>query len=196
MNVVKVTESKYTAREKFLEYRRAVQGRHSDEDKAIMEGYRYLSRGKQLINLIETFRATGMNDRDEPRLAIARASARTCTFEWTRNQWCFRTDSIYSRFKYRAFMYHRSTFSVKSFTRREEYGKGERLTAQVPIIPPKFRPGETQIEHYGILWEADWHHAPKDPLLVRFIHPKSPLVVLVAQWDLTELERAVMEGRI
>ena len=199
MNVSTITESRWTAREKFLEYKHAVQQRHREEDKAIMEGYRYLSRGKQLINLTETFRKAGMNDNHEPRLAIARATAMHCWFTLTSNRWVFRTspyafkrrrESAWARFSYPL-----STFTVPPHT-LGQYRDRKQLKALVPVIPPSIRPGETQLGKYGILWEADWHHAPKDPILVRFIHPKSPCVVMVAQWDLTELERSVLEGRL
>lgn len=45
-----------------------------------------------------------------------------------------------------------------------------------------------------ILWEAEWQAVPpKDPALLR--HLGGDLYAVVAVWDLTELERAVLGGR-
>jgi hypothetical protein len=45
-----------------------------------------------------------------------------------------------------------------------------------------------------ILWEAEWQHVPSDPLLLR--HITGPLYAVLASWDLTELERAVLSRRL
>jgi hypothetical protein len=59
----------------------------------------------------------------------------------------------------------------------------------VPPIPPRFRPG--QPDRYHILWEAEWAKVPpRDPALLRALG--DGLYVVLAVWDLTELERAVL----
>ena len=45
-----------------------------------------------------------------------------------------------------------------------------------------------------ILWEAEWETVPRDPLLLR--HLAGGLYAVMASWDLTPLERAVLKGRL
>jgi hypothetical protein len=71
--------------------------------------------------------------------------------------------------------------------------------ATVPEVPFHLRPPEEDLEKYFILWEvAEWRsvyhppRAPADPLLLeRIVHP---IYVVVAQWDLTELEQRLLEA--
>jgi hypothetical protein len=63
----------------------------------------------------------------------------------------------------------------------------------VPEIPLQFRVPAKEAEHHLVLWEVkEWTmRAPSDPLLLeRIAHP---LYVVVAQWDLTELEQKILE---
>jgi hypothetical protein len=69
--------------------------------------------------------------------------------------------------------------------------------ALVPSIPFHLRPNGDSAKYF-ILWEVDeWKEyralrAPRDPLLlVRIAHP---IYVVVAQWDLTELEKRILEN--
>lgn len=49
---------------------------------------------------------------------------------------------------------------------------------------------------YHILWEAEWAPIPpRDPMLLRRIG-EADLWVVVAHWDLTEVERAALATRI
>lgn len=69
-------------------------------------------------------------------------------------------------------------------------------TTTVPAVPFHLRPKD--LENYFILWEvAKWEQypqptAPGDPLLLKRI--AHPVYVVVAQWDLTELEQRILES--
>ena len=78
-------------------------------------------------------------------------------------------------------------------------GKGRRGSsdhkAQLPLIPVHLRP-KRGLENYHILWEAEWEPIPpRDPYLLRRIG-KADLWLVVAHWDLTEVERAVLATRV
>jgi hypothetical protein len=68
----------------------------------------------------------------------------------------------------------------------------------VPIIPAKImNPLRShKLENYHILWEVDaWKPIPpRDPMLLKRITPN--MFCVLATWNLTELERAVIRGRI
>lgn len=68
-----------------------------------------------------------------------------------------------------------------------------RASAMVPIIPPELRPPHA-LSNYHILWEADWRpEPPVDPALLK--HIGGDLYAVLATWNLTEVERAVLFGR-
>jgi hypothetical protein len=61
----------------------------------------------------------------------------------------------------------------------------------VPEIPFHLRPAD-ELKNYFVLWEVkEWRPlAPADPLLLERI--QHPLYIVVAQWDLTELEQKLL----
>ena len=66
-------------------------------------------------------------------------------------------------------------------------------SAQVPSIPPQFRPAG-KLLRYHVIFEAEWDHRPPvDPLLVQRL--RGPFCVVLAAWDLTPLEQAVLRAR-
>lgn len=69
---------------------------------------------------------------------------------------------------------------------------GKTSRARVPFIPPQHRP-RFRLDRYHLLWDAVWEQAlPVDPLLLK--HLDGPFYAVLAAWDLTPLEQAVMRG--
>jgi hypothetical protein len=70
-----------------------------------------------------------------------------------------------------------------------------KLEAPVPLVPAKFLPKNLTDDYYT-LWEVDvWKRvAPTDPYLLKRI--TNNIFVVLAGWDLTPLEKSVMEGRM
>jgi hypothetical protein len=67
------------------------------------------------------------------------------------------------------------------------------VRALVPKIPPLLKPAG-DLSDFFILWEAKWEAvAPVDPILLRRV--SESVFVVLAQWDLTPLERSVLETR-
>lgn len=178
-------EQRQSARKAFLEYRAAVRERHNEEDAQIMRGYRALSQGKQLLHLTDTIRAGGLDKDGRPRLAIMRADQRWCYFTTTWDGWTLTNDGQAWRSKHR----DRFRFSNDVLPVKREIGDAKAL---VPLIPPCHRPA-IALSNFHILWEADWQRVPRDPALLR--HLGGDLYAVVAVWDLTEVERAVLGGR-
>ena len=89
-------------------------------------------------------------------------------------------------------------FPITSFPldwRGKERNGQSHHVAQVPIIPLHLRP-KRGIENYHVLWEAEWRPIPaRDPYLLRRIG-KADLWLVVAQWDLTEVEKAALSTRV
>lgn len=172
-----------TARELWRKYQthRAYQAPHDAEIAAI---YKRIAQGRTVIRALESIRVAGLNDQGMPRLAIARADQAHC-FLRTRGP-----NSV--------------TFEHSRWARRNKTknisidwpSHGVRLDGEavVPIIPVHLRP-KRAIENYHILWEAEWtKRYPVDPYLLRRFGGDAWLVV--AAWDLTDVERAVMSSRL
>ena len=193
MNLQTITMDKNEARKAFLDYRRAVRERHSDEDVQIMRGYRAMCKGLHVIELNATMQAAGQNAQGWPRLAIARADER--------------------RIEVRRFNDGRLMFSpnLRTWRRLPECRSRERLlppgtlgtadpsktanifwdaSAMAPIIPPALRPAH-HLRNYHIIWEAEWSKLPpRDPALLK--HLGGTLYAVLATWDLSPVERAVL----
>jgi hypothetical protein len=203
------------ARQKFVEYRKAVRRRHVEEDAEIMRGYRRLAAGQQLIQLGPTLRAGGVTTRNGgtqwnrsnryvlPRLAIARADEE---FVFANG---IRQDGGMTFFWNEGMNPHATAKNIRLPDGTWDLSEIEEVSgittsawrdawvAMVPLVPPALRP-ERGVAGYHVLWEADWRmrtrpRPPHDPALRK--HVGGDLYAVVAIWELTELERAVLTRR-
>lgn len=162
--------------------------------------YHQLKCGQKVIDIYTIFQRSGLNFNGEPRLAIARATTKTihCFYryngqvvfvdklsKWSNNSWN-EIDAI--RIK--------NTFPEIPKEKRQQYESGIRLEAPVPSIPASLRPKGKLNNNYYILWEVEkWTRIiPRDPYLLRRLTEN--MFVVVVAWKLTDLERAVMKGRV
>lgn len=201
MDLATITMDPAEAEAKFEEYRAAVKERHDAEDEAIMKGFQRLARGDRLLSLRATMKAggtelaqhTSWNGTVErvrlPKLAVIRADSdmaycsgvtrdRGATFYMDRNP------------------HHNATrrqTTVPNGTFRQVSPARHQFAAMVPIVPPALRP-RAALSNYHILFEAEWkEEPPTDPALLRRLG--GDLYAVVAVWNLTELERAVLSQR-
>ena len=80
------------------------------------------------------------------------------------------------------------------YTGTRRVGRSEN-TAQVPPVPLHLKP-KRGLASYFILWEATWQPEPaRDPYLLRRIG-RADLWVVLAHWELTEVERAALATRV
>lgn len=171
------------ARELWRKYQthRAYQAPHDAEIAAI---YKRIAQGKTVIRALESIRAAGMNEQGMPKLAIARADAAMCYFRRSSGYCHFRSNDRWAKAMSK-------NIRVDWPTIKSNDPDGE---AVVPIIPVHLRP-KRGLANYHILWEAEWSKTyPADPYLLRRFGGDAWLVV--AAWDLTDVERAVMSSRL
>lgn len=190
------------AKRAFIEYRNAVRERHSNEDAEIMRGYKALAKGLQLIKLSEAVKAGGTLEHSYrvpwsserrvaqlPRIAVVRAHAKEC--------WCEIEADGSLLFSDKEFVSSHARHNVRRFragTLPERHQNRGRFKAMVPSVPPRFRPAPA-LSNYHILFEAEWEAVPpRDPALLK--HIGGDLYAVLAVWDLTEIERAVLQQRI
>jgi hypothetical protein len=175
-------------------------------DWEVTRAYQLLRKGRLIIKALQSIVDAGLNDQGLPRLALAGATWKTCHLTRHRDGSCEMSAeanpwrrSNTKTIKWRA---ERFKFPVESFPLGwwNKAGQGERLSstghkAQVPLVPIHLRP-QRGLANYHVLFEAEWTpEPPRDPYLLRRIG-KADLWLVVAQWDLTEVERAALSTRV
>jgi hypothetical protein len=174
-------------------YRRerdAARERMREQDRAAARAYRHLSVGNQLLRLNSTV-LSRFDDFFRPRLALARADvAEVRVTRW-------RGGTV------RYVPEHDPWTQARSLHFEFNGPADERIDSQVvavattPSIPVEHRP-EHKLSNYHLLWEAEWRArsttavAPRDPALLK--HLGGDLWAVLAVWELTDVERAVLEG--
>lgn len=192
MNLPIIDIPRAVARQHFLDYRRAVRARAQCEDELLMRGYRALSQGRQIISVAEAIAQGGVGSDGLPQMAICRADAERCFVRYERSgvvRFAANSSGVFGRGRvdrslirvFRPGML--PTYPGQAWIPRE----GE---ARVPLVPAGLRPAHS-LGNYFILWEATWNRiAPTDPALLKAIG--GGLYIVLAVWNLTELERAVI----
>ena len=164
--------------------------------------------GKKIIEIWESFKKAGLNKDGDPRLAICRADGKRCyclkvedgsaVFSMKRlDRWSRVPRKTYGDVKFPS-----KTFQWQPKDPSRPIGtyniKNQVVQCLVPIIPPKIliKEVKARLKNYHILWEVEeWKPTPpKDPILLKQLTPN--LFGVLATWNLTPLERAVIRGRI
>lgn len=208
MNLDVITMDKTVARRAFIDYRHAVHDRHRTEaveterrlraeDEALMRGYRALSLGKQLLRLSDAIREGGEDEQLRPRLGLARADMTVLAMTRVGNGRV--TYNPNNDWRARTVKHQNRVFNFPQGARVVQNAQGQinwevRATATVPTVPPQYRPASS-LANYHILFEAQWRTPPRasDPALLR--HLGGDLWVVLATWDVTPLEAAVLGMR-
>lgn len=201
MNIQTITEPQESAKAKLRAYRKQLHRRADDEYQAIAQGYEALAKGLRLLDLGAVMRDVECDEKGRPRLAIARADRTQVMFEPRSTGWACdggrfdaREDAPWSQ---------RASTTLVTFVEFGEELQRQRGFALVPLVPAdaiERAGGRVGLKSHFVLWEVEeWVDRPivaqpdRDPYLLR--HLGGDLYSVIAEWDLTELERAVMAGR-
>lgn len=193
MQTQPITLDRVKARELWRDYRRH-QHWSAPIDDEVRRAYQAIAQGKLVIRALDSIRAAGLNEERLPRLAIARADAHYC---WLRPErdggaaFCGSEEA--AGWSGRRMTRQRITFPAGTFpglaTQRW------RPRAIVPQVPLPLRP-KRGLANYHVLFEAEWALVPPvDPMLLRRVG-EADLWVVMAAWDLTEVERAALAARV
>jgi hypothetical protein len=174
------------------------------EDETLMHSYRVMAQGQRIINVESVIRNAGRNKQQLPNLAIGRADWKEAFLLWRNDKFQFSNERHGEWYDGRLHGYRNGTVDVPlsvlgAEVQNQQWRKDNGhptlpVHAIMPSVPVHLRPAGN-LSGYYILWEADWKPAPPvDPLLLKHVH--GPIYVVLAQWDLTPIERAVLEGRI
>lgn len=163
-------------------------GAHTKEDAEISRIYYQIAKGGKVIRAHESIRAAGLDADGLPKLAMIRADVKRIVYK------CGYLDHDRAAvFMDAANPREMAACSVKCRWSGIQDTKRWRAEAMVPMIPVHLRPSDA-LDKYHILWEADWKKVPVDPMLLKRLSGDAWLVV--AAWDLTAVEQAVLAGRL
>ena len=183
-------------------YNACIMENHADAfefNQACQVAYEALADGYKLISLSKSIRLAGLDEKGMPKLAVSRADRKQVYFDWpARNEvalYCTeaRPDSSWTRRGWPELNCH---VKMGQHHNDESYG-GRTGYALVPAVPADVRPETGQLKDWFILWEVDgWSdksfrvEPPYDPILLK--HIGGDLYAVLAEWDLTGIERAIM----
>lgn len=213
MDVTQIVMPKEEAKSRFEAYRKKLakirigkaNAQVAAEYKAAMTGYKALADGTPLIDLEDVFQACPVDEKGRPRMAIARAdrtqvqmfwrgSEQQVTFDAALN---FRLSQPTLRVSVRMNRDNPTPIMAHNNWRGRSNLEGYAL---VPMVPATVRPKVGQLHDWFILWEVEaWADrrigaSPDiDPYLLK--HLGGSLYAVIAEWDLTDLERSIMKGR-
>lgn len=192
MKLDTITEVKQEAYRKWREYRDAAKAHPTKQYKDLVKAYSQLKSGRKLIDIFKVIQKGGRHNNCHPCLAIAKASAKkvTCTY-WTDGRVRFEDNET----RWNKSITLPNCLPSFTFEDAQPWQNNLRLEAPVPLIPPGILPEKLTSDYY-ILWEVDeWKMVPPtDPWLLKRVTER--LFVVLAGWDLTELEKSVMAGHM
>jgi hypothetical protein len=201
MNVETIRMDPAAAKAMIREYKRGAEANAAHEYRAVHLALHEVAKGRAIINLPHG---------DRPRLAVARADREQIRFTWSHGSTdgVFRTvnSELPRRGRTPANDEHRFDLGRRPHASclRPNHSWEIEAYAMVPMVPPRALAqarlrGMTSLGRLVILWEVEtWHDsqqgvAPsRDPYLLR--HLGGDLYSVLAEWDLTPLEVAVIAG--
>jgi len=192
MKIELLKEHEYAAREKWKEYTAAFKKTRDPLYNDMKKVYHAIKKGAAVIDVSAAIKSAGVRDNGYPWLAIAPANKKIVHLRYRNDGSVFY--SPYSHWGKR-WNGNLSKGEIEIANCFPAIKQTVDLKAPIPIIPPRLRPATLHDDYY-ILWEVDsWTVVPsKDPYLLRRITVN--LFAVVAAWDLTDIEIAVMAGRV
>lgn len=199
--IPKITLPKEQAREEWKKYCEVLKKRKENYLKVMKDAHYQMKEGRELIDVYKIMKEIGLNENNQPRLAIARADLKqvyfvkqdegTGFFSEDKSTWGDLKDNV---------ALPQNTFDIHwerkagSESNASWNIKDKELGTKVPIVPVEILP-DGNLKSYYILWETnEWEELPetKDPILLKRISEN--LFAILGTWDLTELEQSVIRG--
>lgn len=206
MNAPTVEITKEKAKEIYGEYLEIVKTRKEKYLLDLKQVYYHLSQGNKVLDIYEVFKKAGVSKDGDPKLAIVRADAKKCVFHKRElgaggfnEAISLQDQTVAKRFDVELPTNTFPEWKTEMFKEEwqdEEHVKIARQNIQTKttICPAHLLPNG-KLDNYYLLWEVEeWDVVPvaKDPFLLKRIN--SNAFIVLAEWDLTEVEQAVIRG--
>ncbi|HEX8638021.1 MAG TPA: hypothetical protein VF692_08165, partial [Pyrinomonadaceae bacterium] len=166
MNVPLIEIARHEALLKLEDYKALHESQKTREDERLQSLYKAVSNGARVINVAAAFKFAGLNEKGQPKLAIARADQKEICFHPRKHfeQWSsansgaggFSDSRIWNRLSTaKSYVLPRNTFDNEKL-------ESKILRTRVPHIPPRIRP-TIKLHNFHILFEVDnWEEYPVD----------------------------------
>ena len=196
MNAPTLTMPKEEAKARLKQYRASRHHAADAEYQRIAMAYEQLAEGTPLLQLSEAFKLAPIDAKGRPRLAISRGDRKQV--QVTRNRGVLNFDSAFNQWTNAHAIINRHV-RVPFTSPLERIPEGYALT---PIIPPDAREKAKGLKPQDVfvLWEVEqWADSEiratpdRDPFLLKRLD--DDLYAVLAEWDLTDVERAILAGR-
>lgn len=190
METERITVDRAEADEMFRKYK-AHQHYSTPVDLEIQRVYDAVRKGRMVVRALASIAAAGLGEDGLPKLAIAHADATKCSLYMYASGAARFSDDGWQPDRNR-----RKYIDLPAGTFADPSGKRHRhWEAMVPLVPIHARP-KRGLSNYHVLFEAEWSMVvPRDPMLLRRIG-YGDLWIVLHVWDLTDVERAVLAGRL
>jgi hypothetical protein len=193
MNITMIEMAKEDAKKQYKLYWDQIKDKRTKEDEEIARAYKMLAKGYPVINILDVMREAGADEQGRPHLAIARADKQFVYYHHSKQYPPLFTTAPLDAWGDPTRLgaaFHKTKLSGLNWPSIGKHYNESWLKALIPIVPPQFRP-KWKLSNYHILFEAEWDPVPPvDPILLK--HIGGHLYAVLAQWDLTEVERAVI----
>lgn len=168
--------------------------------------YGHLKHGGKIIDLFQTFRKVGLNENGNPKLGIVQYGARYCYLYKKHSGGAIFSNENKTSWQVYA---NKSNGDVEvpgdTFEWTEDLNESgnNRWKTVAPIIPPRvltIASAKLTPQNYHVLFEAElWAKSkppapPGDPILGKMLTPN--IFGVIATWNLTELEKIIIKGRL
>jgi len=195
LKVEQLVIPKEEAQKEYEAYKEAIRKHRDQYLRDLKALYGHLRHGRAVIDVWAAMKSAGLNKKGDPKLAICRADVQNVFFEKQRDGGgIFLSHNTWWKHKKSDVRIPANTWQWEiEITQRI---KNARLTTIAPIIPARIlNPLRGALHNYHILWEVkEWGSIPRDPILLKRLTPN--MFVVLATWNLTPLERAVIKGRL
>lgn len=197
MDIATISMPENDADEIYQTYLEAVKTRKEKYLEDLKKVYHALKNGKKVVDIFEAFKITGINEKNEPKLAIAPANLKTVFFfKQSNGAGMFaKENSRWSRDSVGNVELPNATFGEHWASDEKNNILNDNLQTNVPMVPAHLLPAGS-LGNFHILWEVnEWLPIAKavDPFLLKRINLNT--FIVLAEWDLTEVEQIVMRGR-
>ena len=189
MHHVPVTISKDTARDLYRAYQKHLHY-STPIDREVMSAYQKLAQGKLVIKALESVATAGVDDKGLPKLGLARSDAMMLRLTMYGDGSARMTTSTRAR--------HNSSqtfnFVAKTFPDNARWRNAEAI---VPMVPLSHRP-KRAMQNYHVLFRSRLDQGSAGRLIRSCcaVCGRGDIWVVLAMWDLTEVERAALTARL
>lgn len=210
MNVATISAPNYQTRQqaaaKERAYRRSLErmGRtrpERPEYERCAALYKALAAGQIVLDAYQAIRAAPTDYKGRPLLALARADRRQVRCDRERRSISFDASPRFNSPWHNDPRYDALVENVPNAPPLAPGVPWSQGFALVPLVPPDVRPKRGQLRQWHILWEVEaWSDTAlgaqpdRDPYLLRRL--VGGLFVVVAEWDLTDVEQLAMRARV